>query len=314
MVYMNDLADVTSDRSLLYADDLKIWTSDDQNALVEDIINVKNWSISWNLPINDAKCAHMSLGGTSANRFIIHDGTKASDIPTLELKKDLGVWIASNFSFKHHHSLAAKKGFGLLNMIKRTFPRISRDDFEQLYATYVRPLLEYASSVIHTGLQTDKLFLESVQQTATRLVRGIRTYPYSERLLLLDLFLLDIRRLHGDLMLTFRLFAESRAINFFPLAGIRLTVEPRLAYDFPLCERYSHETPFLRTWFVPHHWHASKLVWTLFVVWFDECYLSFTSTCLLYIYICIYIYIYIWISSGIFNFSMETSHFYFLVL
>ena len=109
---------------------------------------------------------------------------------TTKLLFFLNVWIASSFSFKHHHSLAAKKGFGLLNMIKRTFPRISRDDVEQLYATYVQPLLEYASSVVHTGLQTDILCLERVQRTATRLVRGIRTYPYGERLLLLNLFLL----------------------------------------------------------------------------------------------------------------------------
>ena len=177
--------------SLLYADELKFWTSDDPNAPQEDIINIRNWSISWNLPIDDAKCAHISLGGTSANRFIIHDGTKASDIPTLDLKKDLGVWIASNFSFKHH-SLAAKKGFGLLNMIKRTFTRISRDDFKQLYDTHVRSLLEYASFVVHTGLQTHILCLEKVERTATRLVCGIRTYPCSERLLLLNLLPLDI--------------------------------------------------------------------------------------------------------------------------
>ena len=160
-------------------------------------------------------CAHMSLEGTKANRFIIHDGTKASDIPTLDLRKGLGVWIASNFSFKHHHSLAPNKGFCLVNMIKRTFPRISCDDFKQLYATYVRPLLEYVSSFVHTRLQTDIPCLERVQRTATRLVRGIRTYPYSERWLHPNIFPLDIRRLRGDLILTFRLFAE----NFFTLAG-----------------------------------------------------------------------------------------------
>ena len=219
LVYINDLVDVTSSYSLLYADDLKIWTSDDPNAFQEVIINVKNWSISWKLPINDAKCAHIFLGGTSGNRFIIHDGTKASDIPTLDLKKDLGVWIASNFSFKHHLSLAAKKGFGLLNMIKRTFPRINRDDFEQLYATYVRLLLEYASFVVHTGMQTDILCLERVQRTAMRLVHGIRTYPYCERLLLPNVFPLDIPRLLGDLILTFRLFAANQTSNFFTLAG-----------------------------------------------------------------------------------------------
>ena len=125
------------------------------DVLQEDIISIKNWSTSWSLHINDAKCAHMSLEGASGNRFIIHDGAAANDIPTLDLKKDLGVWITSSLFFTHHHALAAKKGFTVLNMIRRTFPRINRDDFQQLYATYVRPLLEYASSVVHSGLQMD---------------------------------------------------------------------------------------------------------------------------------------------------------------
>ena len=81
-------------------------------------------------PINDAKCIHMSLGGTPANRIILHNGTIGSDNLTLELKKDLGVWITSSFSFINQHSMAGKKGFSVLNMIKRTFPRINRVDFE----------------------------------------------------------------------------------------------------------------------------------------------------------------------------------------
>ena len=137
----------------------------------------------------------MSLGGASGNRFIIHDGATANDIPTLDLKKDLGVWITSSLSFTHHHALAAKKGFTVLNMIRRTFPRINRDDFQQLYATYVRPLLEYASSVVHSGLQMDVNSLERVQRAATRSVSGLQQYPYEERLLLLNLYPLGIRRL-----------------------------------------------------------------------------------------------------------------------
>ena len=159
-----------------------------RNTLKEDIINVKNWSISWNPLINAAKCAPMFLGSTSANPFIIHDGTMASDIPRLDLKKVLGVWITSSY-FSSIITLAAKKGFGVLNMIKWTFSRNSRDYFEQLYTAYVRPLLEYVSSVVHTGLQTDILCLEKVQRTAACLVRGSHMYPYSERwMLLIPLF------------------------------------------------------------------------------------------------------------------------------
>ena len=147
---------------------------------------MKNWSISWNLPINDAKCAHMSLGGTSANRSIIHDGTKASDIPTARPQERSGCLDRIQLLFQTSSLSGCKEGLWSSQYVRKDLSRIRHDDFEQLYATYVRPLLEYASSVVHTGLQTDILCLERVERTATRLVRGIRTYPYCERLLLLN--------------------------------------------------------------------------------------------------------------------------------
>ena len=104
-------------------------------------------------------------------------------------------------------------------MIKTTFPRINHDDFEHLYATYVRPLLEQASSVVHSGLQMDINCLERVQCPATRFVSGMRKYPYEKRLLLFNLYPLDNRCLRGNLILTFRLFAENQVSNFFTLVS-----------------------------------------------------------------------------------------------
>ena len=60
--------------------------------------------------------------------------------------------------------------------------------------------------------------LESVQRAATRFVIGMQLYPYEERLLPRKLYPLDILRLRGDLILTFCLFAENQAGNFFTLA------------------------------------------------------------------------------------------------
>ena len=48
--------------------------------------------------------------------------------------------------------LAKKKVFNVVNMIKRNFLPSNRNYFEQLYATNVRPLLENADSVVHSGL------------------------------------------------------------------------------------------------------------------------------------------------------------------
>ena len=127
--------------------------------------------------------------------------------------------IELHHSLAAHHALAARTCFTVLNTIRITFTRINRDDFQQLYATYVPPLLEYASSVVHSGLQMDINCLERVQRAATRSVSGLQQYPYEERLLLVNLYSLDIRRLRGDLILTFRLFAENQVGNFFTLVG-----------------------------------------------------------------------------------------------
>ena len=61
--------------------------------------------------------------------------------------------------------------------------------------------------------------LERVQRAATRSVNGLQQYPHEESLLLLNLCPLYIRRLCGDLNLTFRLFAENQIRNFPTLAG-----------------------------------------------------------------------------------------------
>ena len=113
LIYVNDLPDHLKCSSLLYADDLKIWSASDPNNLQMDVDTVKRWSEDWDLPINDEKCTHMSFGGDSGNAFVLHDESKMVTVPKEEMKKDLGIWLSSNLSFSHHHQLAAKRGFSV---------------------------------------------------------------------------------------------------------------------------------------------------------------------------------------------------------
>ncbi|VDP36398.1 unnamed protein product, partial [Echinostoma caproni] len=74
------------------------------------------------------------------------------------------------------------------------------DDFRLLYASHVRPTLEYGGAVIYpcTAGELDKL--ERVQLAATRLVVGLRGTSYEGRLQATGLFPIVYRCLMGDLI------------------------------------------------------------------------------------------------------------------
>jgi hypothetical protein len=216
LIFINDLPDVVTSNVLLYADDLKIWNSTNPTTLQTDINAITAWSNVWGLPLNFDKCVHMAFGGESSNRFTISDPS-IIPIASVSTKKELGVLFTTSLSFSDHHLAAAKKGFAVLAMIKRTFPHIQANDFHTLYGVYVRPILEYASQVVHSGLRKDALAIERVQRRATKLVCGLRNVDYPSRLRELNLFPLEYRRLRGDLIFTFFLFRSGLADKFFTM-------------------------------------------------------------------------------------------------
>ncbi|GAA49072.1 hypothetical protein CLF_102449, partial [Clonorchis sinensis] len=91
----------------------------------------------------------------------------------------------------------------------------TRTDFQILYGAYVRPLLEYANPVVYSGRTKDVILIERVQRAATKMVAGLKSMDYETRLVVLDLFPLEYRRLRMDLILTYALFEQGLADRFF---------------------------------------------------------------------------------------------------
>ncbi|GAA53809.1 cell division cycle 20-like protein 1 cofactor of APC complex [Clonorchis sinensis] len=199
---------------LLFADDLKSWSSN-ASAFQMDADAAKQWSLDWHLPLNDEKCVHMSFGGDSANSFVMHGEKGPEDITRIDAKRDLGIWLSPNLSFSLHLEKSAQKAFAVLRMIRRTFSRITRTDFQILYGAYVRPLLEYANPVVYSGRTKDVILIERVQRAATKMVAGLKSMDYETRLAVLDLFPLKYRHPRGDLILTYVLFEQGLANRFF---------------------------------------------------------------------------------------------------
>ncbi|XP_076036824.1 uncharacterized protein LOC143022484 [Oratosquilla oratoria] len=77
--------------------------------------------------------------------------------------------------------------------------------FKNLFVSLVRPHSEYANQVCCPYKERDIAAVEAVQRRATKMVPGLRTLTYSERLKKLGLPTLTYRRSRGNVIETFKI-------------------------------------------------------------------------------------------------------------
>ena len=107
--------------------------------------------------------------------------------------------MTSDLKWKAQVDSAASKANQILGMLNRTFTYNDMSMWKSLYTTFVRPHLEFASAAWNPYLQGDIDELEAVQHRATKLISSIRHLPYEERLKILGLTTLKVRRERGDM-------------------------------------------------------------------------------------------------------------------
>ena len=131
--------------------------------------------------------------------------------------KDLGIHISSDLKWSHHINYLFRIGSVTSYQILKSFKSKNIWTLIKLYTTYIRPKLEYNSSVWNPYLKKDILKLESVQRSFTRracLRCGIPFSSYSDRLDKLNIKSLQYRRLVSDLTLLFKIVNGYSHLNF----------------------------------------------------------------------------------------------------
>jgi len=210
LIFINDLEAVFIHSKIrLFADDSKyyiIFLHENSEAarlnMQTDNEALVLWGKENKMRIAFTKCATLHIGYRNpCNEYKFDD----FPIPNVDEIRDLGVLIDKELKFSAHIIKICKSASSVCHLIFRSFHNKSRTFLINLFSVYARSKLEYASQVWNPHLIKDIDRIEKIQRRFTKRIPGLQNLAYSNRLKILGLERLELRRLHLDLVLVYKI-------------------------------------------------------------------------------------------------------------
>uniref|UniRef100_A0A803K2X2 Reverse transcriptase domain-containing protein n=1 Tax=Xenopus tropicalis TaxID=8364 RepID=A0A803K2X2_XENTR len=204
-LFINDLGEGIMSNVSVFADDTKLCSPvnsiQDVTSLQQDLDQLAIWAAKWQMRFNVDKCKVMHLGCKNMQAPYTLNGTA---LGKSIMEKELGVLVDNKLGCSKQCQAAAARANKVLSCIKRGIDSREEGVILPLYRALVRPHLEYAVQFWSPVLKRDIIELERVQRRATKLVTGMGSLSYEERLAKLGLFTLEKRRLRGDMITMYK--------------------------------------------------------------------------------------------------------------
>uniref|UniRef100_A0A8C8SCV0 Reverse transcriptase domain-containing protein n=1 Tax=Pelusios castaneus TaxID=367368 RepID=A0A8C8SCV0_9SAUR len=213
-LFINDLEKGVNSEVAKFADDTKLLkivkTKADCEELQKDLTKLSDWASKWQMKFNVDKCKVMHIGKNNPNYTYNMMG---ANLATTSQEKDLGVIVDSSLKMSVQCAEAVKKANRMLGIIKKGIENKTANVLLPLYKSMVRPHLEYCVQMWSPHLKKDILALEKVQKRATKMIRGLESASYEERLKRLGLFSLEKRRLRGDMIEVYKIMTDVEKVD-----------------------------------------------------------------------------------------------------
>ena len=175
-----------------------------------------------------------------------------STLRTVDNAKYLGVTIQSNLSWKPHINNITKRANSTLCFFRRNLRKCPSKIKEQAYRTYVRPTLEYTSSVWDSSIEDQVTQIEKVQRRAARFTKADYHPKHSVTKMLNDLQwqALQERRVHSKVIMLYRIVHHLVAIPASPPYLLLPSSDTTRGHQFQF-RQHALQNPSLPTQFLP---------------------------------------------------------------
>lgn len=173
LIFINDLPTNIQTKLRLFANDCVIYSPihnfENSTKLQQDLDTVALWCQDSSMPLNLTKCKSMSF---SRKRTTVHHTYFINSLPldSASSYKYLGVHMYPSLSFAPHVQSICSDALRTLGFLRRNLKSGSSDVKKLAYLTYVRPKLEYASSIWNPSQVYLVSELEAVQNRAARFI------------------------------------------------------------------------------------------------------------------------------------------------
>ena len=220
-IFINDVDDHIKHSTVLkYADDIRLYHScnsdsksqTEHSALFQlDIDALASWSSLWNLKFNPLKCCVLHFGRSNMKaQYKINN----LDLIKKNQEKDLGIVISDKFKFDTHIDSIVKKANKQLGIITKIFKSKSPSIIIPLYKTFVRPHLEYNSTIWSPYTKKNIKKIEKVQKRMCNIIYGARSMSYSQKLKKSNLLSLQVRRIKDQIINVYKIKHNLMDLDF----------------------------------------------------------------------------------------------------
>ena len=150
LVYINDMPNSVSSDISLFADDALLYRNiinwEEARRLQSDLDSLVQWEQLWSMEFHPQKCKVLRITNKRnivAAQYKIHN----TQLEIVNKAKYLGVTINKRLNWKDHIGAITEKAQSCCHFLQRNLQQCDRQTKIQCYKTFVRPFVEYSSSV-----------------------------------------------------------------------------------------------------------------------------------------------------------------------